>query len=854
MSMGVVDTRAPRRVIWPRWRRVRRVLRTALIALVILVLVVAGLGVWFSREAWPQHTGTLRLPDLSAPVEVIRDAQGVVHIYADTPADLFAAQGFVHAQERFFQMEFSRRVGQGRLSELLGRVTLQQDKFIRTLGWNRAAKLDLAAVSPESLRMLEAYAGGVNAYILPLADQPAKLGLEFRVLGLTGKNVAIEPWVPLNTVSWSKVMAWDLRGDALDNELLNISLLNNGGEPLLHALRPDYPADMPLVVSPTIRIGNKTQSNLFTSHGNKDASGVGLADQLLGYTSQLDQMLGHLPNNGSNTWVVSGIRTHSGKPLLANDPHLGIQMPSVWFQIGLHCRIVSAACPYDVSGVSIAGVPGIVIGHNSRIAWGISNLGPDAQDLFTERPNAANPNEFEYRGQWEAATIHEERIEIAGEMAETITVRETRHGPILNAVSNSLRESPPTALKWTALQASHFVDGILALNRAQNFQDFRSALKGWESPAQNVVYADVDGNIGYQMTGSIPVRARGYGDVPSDGWTGEQEWVGTVPFDELPWLYNPPEGRIVSANNAVIAPASTPFIGNDFDQGFRARRIQQLLDSQSNLDVAAFLRIQIDNESGLAQDILPTLKPLLTTATGTAPGTSQRALQLLNAWDGQSTVDSAGALIWETFWFRLAHAIFDDEVGTNLARYAVTMNSATRSAVRNQVTNLEGPDATFWDDTTTPARETPAEIVKRAWDETIETLSARLGSDAAQWRWGRAHTATFRHGTFGQSGIALLDRVFNRGPIAVNGTTDAINANAQNESMNVLSIPSLRMVMDLAQPDNDRIINSTGQSGHPFHANYADMVQAWADGDTLPFWHTNAAVRAHQQDVLMLVP
>ena len=833
-----------------RVRRVLpRVLRTLLIALVVLVLVAAGFGAWFSREAWPQHAGTLHLPGLSAPVEVIRDAQGVAHIYADTPEDLFAAQGFVHAQERFFQMEFSRRVGQGRLSELLGRVTLQQDKFIRTLGWRRAAQLDLDALTPNSQRMLEAYAAGVNAYILQYAEQPARLGLEFRVLGLIGRNIPIEPWVPLNTATWAKVMAWDLRGDALDNELLNMSLLNQGGERLLNALRPNYPADMPVVVSPTL---HASVAHAGAAHMvGKSTATADLSLALLKSVTGLDTLLGHMPSNGSNTWVVSGAHTKSGKPLLANDPHLGIQIPSVWFQIGLHCRVVSAACPYDVSGVSFVGVPGVVIGRNSHIAWGISNLGPDAQDLFTERPNDSNPNEFEYRGHWEPATLHEERIDIAGESPVTITVRETRHGPILNEVSNSLRESPPTALEWTALQAGHFVDGILALNRAQNFQDFRGALMGWESPAQNVVYADVDGNIGYQMTGRIPVRASGYGDVPSEGWTGEYEWVGNVPFGDLPWLYNPPEGIIVSSNNAVIAPASAPFIGNDFDQGFRARRIHQLLDNQSALDVESFLHIQLDNASGLAQDTLPRLKPLLATSAAAEQGASPQALQLLNAWDGQSTVDSSGALIWETFWIRLAHAIFDDEVGQPLARYAVTMNTATRSAVRNMVADSA---AVFWDDTRTPAHEMPAEIVKRAWDETIDTLNSSFGSDVNQWRWGRAHTATFRNGVFGQSGIAPLERVFNRGPMAVNGTTDAIDANSQNESMNVLSIPSLRMVVDLAQPDGGRIINSTGQSGHPFHTNYDDMTQLWADGGALPFWHSSAAVRAHQRDVLTLVP
>ena len=347
-----------------------RLLRNVLIGFVsvslTLALIFALLGYQWSREAWPQVAGNMRVAGLAENVEVLRDIYGVPHIYADTPEDLFRAQGLVHAQERFFQMEFWRRVGQGRLSELFGRSTLDQDRFIRTVGFHRAAELDLPAMTGATKLALEAYAAGVNAYMLPRADEPALLALEFRVLGLLGRTIKLDPWLPIHTLTWQKVMAWDLKGDSLDNELLNSAILKQGGADLLRALRPNYPADMPVIV-PSSRLVPTPPAPEDDGHASPDIADAAL--DLLAQIKSFDDLIGHEPSNGSNNWVVHGTRSSTGRPLLANDPHLGIQMPSIWFQIGLHCRVVNDACPYDVAGVSFAGVPGVVIGHNQRIAW-----------------------------------------------------------------------------------------------------------------------------------------------------------------------------------------------------------------------------------------------------------------------------------------------------------------------------------------------------------------------------------------------------------------------------------------------------------------------------------------------------
>jgi penicillin amidase len=627
----------------------------ALGALILLLLAGGALAFYrASRQPFPQTRGTLRLPGLQAPVTVIRDRWGVPHIYASNLHDLFMAQGFVHAQDRFWQMEFWRHIGTGRLSEMLGKTTLNQDRFIRTLGWNRAARQDLERLGPEERAILEAYTAGVNAYLEQHRD---RLPLEFTLFRLFGRRWEIEPWQPLHTVAWAKVMAWDLGGN-WDDELLNARIVDRIGAERLKEIVLPYPADRPVIVpTPVAEVPEETLR------------------ALLDIGRSLQRMtLGDAPDIGSNNWVVAGSRTVTGKPLLANDPHLSIQMPSIWYEVALHCEPVTPECPLRVAGASFPGVPGIVIGHNDRIAWGVTNVGPDVQDLYLERANPQNPLEVEFQGKWEPVRVITEEIRIAGQPEPLLLpVRITRHGPVINDVVEALtRTQTLYAFRWTALEPSSIVQALLRLNRARNWEEFRAALADWDVPGQNFVYADVDGHIGYQATGRIPIRAKGNGLLPVPGWTGEYEWTGYVPYEEMPRRLDPPEGFIVTANNAVVDPAYPYFLAAVWDYGDRAQRITDLLRAKDRLSIEDMAAIQNDTFSLAAQAITPYILQV----SFTDP-LARQAQDLLRAWDFRATPESPAPTIFEAFLQHLLHEAWVDELGEEIVQELLTGAATT---------------------------------------------------------------------------------------------------------------------------------------------------------------------------------
>jgi len=829
-----------------------------LLAVVLVVALVAGTGFLFvTRQSFPQisgrmtlsqaNTSRVQLPGLTGEVEIIRDIYGVPHIYADAPGDLFRAQGFVHAQDRFFQMEFSRRIGQGRIAELFGPGALEQDKFIRTVGWARVAEEEARLLDLEMTAILENYAAGVNAYALNNAD---RLGLEFKVLALTGASWSPEPWQPLNSLTWGKAMAWNL-GDNLDAELARAALIERGGQALADALLPAYPADMPVIVpsSDTADRQDKAAKVDKASSMSSPSSLSKAAGQIYALNKRMQHAMGMVKGSdiGSNNWVLAGSKTDTGKPILANDPHLGIQMPSIWYQVGLHCRIVSAACPYDVVGFSFPGAPGVIIGHNARIAWGVTNSTVDTQDVFIEKPNPDNPNEFEFKGQFEPAQVREEKIAVRGQAEPAvITVRVTRHGPIIND-AYGIEGQPPMALSWAALRPGNLFKSVIELNRAQNWDDFRAALRHWSAPSQNFVYADVDGNIGYQFPGDIPIRAQGDGSVPVPGWTGEHAWSGFIPFESLPSRYNPPEGYIVTANNAIV-DASYPHLlmARDMDHGFRAKRIVEMLNVEDTFTVEDMRQMHFDAHSPFADDVLLQLSSV--SAEGDA--TSQAALQALKAWDKRYARDSVGALIFEKYWLRLAHLVFDDEIGDGLQEVIGT-GSHTRIVMR---TLLADPAAPWWDNVATPEQETREGLMAQAFAETAADLKTKLGADVNQWQWGKLHQATFANQTLGRSGISLIEGIFNRGPFPAEGGSALVNATGHTEALTVRAVPSMRMIVDMADLSRSLAIHTTGQSGHAYNAHYDDMIAKWLNGEQNPMLWSRADVQKNAEATLVLTP
>ncbi|MEJ2599158.1 MAG: penicillin acylase family protein, partial [Anaerolineales bacterium] len=552
-----------------------RAIRGLLIGFLVLVLIFAILAAVLVpltvRRSFPKVDGDFKIPGLQGPVEIYRDAYGIPQIYATTTHDLFFAQGYVHAQDRFWQMDFWRHLGSGRLAEMFGESELDTDSFLRTLGWARVAQQELNNSSPETLAILQAYADGVNAY---LADHKGSaLSAEYAILKLLSPNYQVEPWTALNTMTWAKVMAWDLGGN-MDMEIYRARLLKTLTPEQVDQLVPPYPTDHPL------------------------------ADQMQG----VESILGPLDRGiGSNNWTISGKLTASGKPLLANDPHLAAQMPSIWYENGLHCVTKGPACPFEVTGFSFAGAPGVILGHNDRIAWGATNVNPDVEDLYIEKINPQNPNQYEYKGQWEDMRIVNETLKTSNGKTEALTVRYTRHGPIISDTYGELKdfnqkagvEMPDhyaIALQWTALEPSSTFEAFLKFDQAQNWDEFRQAAQDLTVPAQNLVYADVDGNIGYQTPGKVPIRSKGDGTLPVPGWTGEYEWTGYIPFDQLPYAYNPPQGFIATANNAVVGPDYPHLITKDWDYGFRAERIVDMIQTAPGpIDIAYIQTMQGDD-------------------------------------------------------------------------------------------------------------------------------------------------------------------------------------------------------------------------------------------------------------------
>jgi penicillin amidase len=847
--------------------RLKRML--AIVVVVVVAAVAAGIAslAWFTGRSLPQTSGTLQLPGLVRPVTVIRDVAGIAHIRAENVHDLFMAQGFVHAQERMWQMEVWRHISAGRMSELFGESQLDVDRFVRTLGWRQSAERDLAAVAPETRAILDAYAEGVNAW---LGQEHDSLGLAFTISGARP-----EPWTPLDSLRWQKVQAWNL-GANMNAELFRYLADAQLGDPArTNELFPPYrdgapvitPSDGEATADPERVSRTPTASAVDgeTAAGWRAVADVGASISRL---AGLDAGEGMVDSRGvgSNNWVIAPSLTTTGGAMLANDPHLGISMPSIWFMNGLHCTTVTEACPYDVAGVSFPGVPAVVLGHNARIAWGATNLGPDVQDLFIEQSDPNDPGAYLLDG---VSTPFDERVEqirTADGPTYDQRVRTTVHGPILNDVEGRLEDAPLMSLAWTAIRdTDRTFEAILGLNTASNFDEFRESLSLYGTPSQNFVYADVDGHIGYQFPGAIPLRdGDPTGNRPRPGDDASSEWTGTIPFDELPWQLDPAEGRIVTANNAAVDAGYPYHVSSDWDPGYRAERISDQLfaRSEDGLSFEDMTELQLDTAVPRAQDAVTWLLPI-----EPATDDGRIVLERVREWDGRCDMDSLGCAAWSMFEYRLHRDLFDDELGT-LARDYV--GSSPAWVLFNQL--VDEPEAAWWDDATTPERETSATIITRALDEAGSALSTWYGAPNG-WTWGRLHTATFREQTIGTSGIGPLEWYFNDGPHALSGAAGAVNNSSYrfrraypdpldeeyvpagiDRVFEVTNMPSMRFVVDMTDLDSARIVITTGQSGNPFDHHYNDMIEPWRTGETVPLPFTPAAIDAAASQTLVLQP
>jgi penicillin amidase len=814
----------------------------AMIVLGIVVLLVAAVLVWQLRRPWPKVAGEVTVSGVGAPVEILRDPWGVPHLYADSDHDLFFAQGYAHAQDRLWQMEMSRRVGWGLLSEILGPDTLFFDRFTRTVGLARAAAREWAALKrraaegeSEARDALVAYSAGVNAYLESHRD---RLALEFRLLG-----VDPEPWQPVDSLVLVKLMYWTLSENA-DFEISRARLLATAGEAAARELLPPYSEGAPVVLPP----GVDGYSWLESAEGDPPVEGI---------YDQVAPLLGKPgPNQGSNGWAVAGSRTASGAPILANDTHLELFLPSVWYANGLH------GGSFDVVGYSLAGVPAVVLGHNQHIAWGITDLVPDIEDLYQERLDGElsgegpEPRQYLHRGEWKDLEIRHEEIPVKGAAAEPLVIRRTIHGPLLNTLGGRLAEGEPTSQAWTGDTGETVMQSALDLGRATNWQSFRRALSLWDGPHLNFVYADLEGNIGFQGTGRIPLRAEGHsGALPVPGWTGENDWQGWIPFEGLPRQYNPPIGYVVTANNKLVSDDYPYRLGYEWADAYRFLRISELLEENPRSTLEDHGVMQGDSHHLPAQALRPWLL-----AAAAESELERRAQEIVREWNLRADPQEVGAAVYQVWYRELIRELVRDELGEGLTEEYLEYYWVHGPVM---VALMEAGTSPLIDDTTTPAVEDREAISTRALKAAVAWLEAELGPDPGEWHWGSLHTLTFRHRPLGLSGVPWLEKLFSAGPYP-SPAGDRFTVNAgwftvfdSDKPYAADAGAAQRILMDLDDWDRALGVNSTGQTEHLFHPHREDQVEMWLEQRFHPLLYTRAAVEAAVADGghrLLLMP
>ena len=782
----------------------RRFLKLRLLLLLPAIAVLGGF-LWL-RSSLPQEEGRLVLPGLGAEVRISRDEHGIPTIAAANERDAAFALGFVHAQDRLFQMDAMRRYGAGRLSEWFGPATLRADRFTRMLGIYRAAEQQYARLMPEVRATLDAYAAGVNAY---LKQHEGALPPEYQLLRITP-----EPWRPADTLVWGKLMDLQLAGN-LRGEVLHARLAQHLTPEQLDILFPPYPHDGPVAL------------------GGTSAALQGLPLDAI-YAS-LPAVVG--PTYASNNWVVDGQHTVSGKPLLANDPHLGFSAPDIWYL----ARIETPTLQLD--GVTSPGGPSMVIGHNAKIAWGFTTTTSDVEDLFVERVDPEDETRYLTPEGSQPFATRQEEIRVKGADTQTLTVRATRHGPVISDLGGSYAQSVVPAGTVLALQATWLADddrtpdAIWGLNHAGNWQEFRDALKEFVAPQQNMVYADVDGHIGFIAPARVPIRAKGDGWMPAPGWSGDYEWTGFIPFDELPQVLDPPSGRVVSANNKIVPDSYPFFLGRGWDIPNRAQRINELLDATPKQSPEASAAIQADTLSPMARDLLP----LMLQARPASPQATE-ALDRLKSWDRRMERDQTAPLIFVAWLRAFNRTVLAAKLGSAFDDYWGLHPDVIRLIL------TEHPE---W--CGEAAAEVPASCAAQlaaSLDEALGELRQRYGDDMNGWQWGRAHEAQF------------VNQVWARVPVIGGLIALAIPADGGYDTINRGGTPiastddpyadvhgaTLRMIVDLSDIGASRFMIAPGQSGNPLSPHYGDLMQPWRD---LAYVTLGKAAAAH---TLVLAP
>ena len=789
--------------------------------LIVLLLALLGGGIWLrirTRASLPVLDGAIPVPGLSARVEVLRDVHGVPHIRAQSLADALFAQGYVTAQDRLWQMDLSRRNAEGQLSEIVGDRALRLDIESRTLGFPQVAAAALADLSPDEHRLLAAYTHGVNAFI---ESHRGRLPLEFLLL-----RYQPQPWREIDSAAAALNLAAAL-SQSWESDLMREHITARLGKDLASDVFPDHSAlDVPVAEvtpSPTARARTSSADLLFNVLGSGNCR-LSIADCRL-FPSSIVNPQASMAGLGSNDWVVNGSHTKSGKPLLANDPHLGHSIPSVWYMIHLK------APGLNVTGVSLPGLPLVIIGHNEHIAWGVTNTAPDVQDLYVESFNVHDPTKYLHNGQWADASIRDEVIKVRNQRDYHLTVAVTRHGPVISHDGDR-----HLALQWTLLGPHAVSLPFLRINQASNWQEFTAALRGFKVPMQNFVYADAEGSIGYYAAGLVPIRKQGNGAVPVPGSTDDYDWTGFVPFEDLPHSFNPPTGMIATANGRIVPDNYPYFITSKWESPFRTARIFQLLREGGNFTPTDMLRIQTDVKSLEDQWLARQLLAAAVKNPASSPD-AQFALDVLKGWDGEARADSAATLVLEVTRGALLARILRTRLGNDLSGYRWPMSTLFLQNVLEQ--NL-----TRW----LPPGDTDFNMtLMKSLEEGVGHIPALVHSqNHAAWRWGDTIPLTFHHPLSG--GLPFLGRWLDVGPFPQPGTGTTVKQTTPHLG------PSMRMVVDFSNLDQSMQNITLGESGQILSPYYRDQFTAWYSGKSFPMLFSDAAVDKNAVHKLLLEP
>lgn len=774
-----------------------KILRKITIVIAFLIPIIAISGYFFlhhlSHKAVPDYNQDINLKNLSEEVIVYRDSLAIPHIIAQNDEDLYRAVGYVMAQDRLWQMDLLRRVTTGRLSEIFGENLIETDLLLRSLRILEKSRLILSKTGPEIVKALEAFSDGVNQYI---EQNEKSLPLEFSVLGYKP-----EKWEPAYSLNIIGYMAWDLAGSTYSSEVIIYKLLEKFGQEKTQDLLPRFAgrADM---VYPDFKL---------------DSQKLSFTEKLAAHQEIL-KGLGAQIFCGSNNWAVSGAKSVTGMPLFANDMHLGLNAPGIWYQ--MH-HIVEGKM--NVTGVVVPGQPLIVSGHNDSIAWGMTNLAVDDIDLYIEKINPEDSNQYMFNGEWKNFDIRKEIIKIKGGGEVEKELRFTHRGPVISGFKNL---SDVITMRWIGNDYSDEMKGVYLLNRANNWEDFKNAISTFKSISQNFVYADVNGNIGLYTGGGVPIR-KGNGYTIMSGETDEYDWKGVVPFEQLPHSYNPESGFVSSANNKTVDDDYPYYIGIYFAQEYRIKRIRELLNQKEKLSIEDFTEIQNDQNSVLVKKLHKDIVEILNKAE--LNDMEEKALEIFTNWDGEMSAEAAGPAVFESFYLILPKNILMDEMGEDLY-YEYYGNS---TLLKNFIENLWSNKEMKWCDdiTTKDVEEGFDEMVIKSFKDAIAKLAEKMGDTPERWSWGSIHKFTLEHPL---GSVKILEKIFNlnRGPYELGGSFHTIRPFSYpfRDPFKVDHGASQRHIYSTANWDLSLSVIPTGTSGVPASDHYCDQTALYING------------------------